>query len=311
MTNNIDKVVGVDVGATNIKAGVVVNPPKVETFLEVGTQADNIVNQLVGITSELKADAVGVGIAGLVGSGIVYSSPNLPGIRNLKLKKLLEARLKIPVSVTNDANMVALGEWQYGAGKGMHNLLLLTLGTGVGGGIIIDDKLYTGVGFAGEVGHITIDPDGPPCRCGNYGCLESFVGSEAIVKRALQGIRVGVETLLTTQYPVEKYHEMTAEVISKVAYNGDAFARSIIEEIGKYLGIGIASLCAVLDPDMVVIGGGVSKAGEILFTKINEEVNKRLYLRKKVKILPASLGDYAGILGSAVYIKSKIKYVYR
>ena len=295
------RVVGVDVGATYVKAGVIVNlrshlPPKVDQFIETPTQSKDIVKQIVSLAKELKAESLGIGIAGLVADGIVYSSPNLPGIRDLKLRDLLKDRLKIPVSVENDANMVALGEWKYGSGKGTNNLLLLTLGTGVGGGIIINDKLYTGLGFAGEVGHIIIDPDGPLCGCGNYGCLESFVGSGAIVKKAIEGIKFGTRTNLS------KYSKITPEIISKETYNGDEFAKSIIESIGYYLGIGLASLCAVLDPDKVVIGGGIARAGEILFTQIKETVNKRLYSRKNIKILPAKLGTYAGILGSATYV---------
>ncbi len=294
------KIVGIDVGGTYIKAGVVINPPKVENFKSIATQPARLVDQLIEIVEEFEPEAMGVGVPGLVANGILYSSPNLPETNNLRLEEILKSRLKIPVSVANDAGMIALGEWKYGAGKGTHNLLLLTLGTGVGGGLILDDKLYTGAGFAGEVGHIIIDPNGPPCGCGSYGCLESFVGSGALEQRAHQGIRIGIKTSLSN------YKKITPKIISEEAYNGDKFAHSIIETDGYYLGIGIAGLCAVLDPEIVVLGGGVSRAGEILFNKIKEEVNHRLYLRKKMSIVPTELGDLAGILGSALYTKGWI-----
>ncbi len=305
------KIVGIDVGGTYIKAGLVINPPKVENFKSITTQPARLVEQLIEIVEEFKPEAMGIGVPGLVANGVLYSSPNLPETNNLKLEEILKSKLNIPVTVANDAGMVALGEWKYGAGKGTHNLLLLTLGTGVGGGLILDDKLYTGAGFAGEVGHIIIDPNGPPCGCGGYGCLESFVGSGALKQRAAQGIRIGIKTSLS------KYKKITPKIISEEANKGDEFARSMIETAGYYLGIGIAGLCAVLDPNIVVIGGGVSKAGEILFNKIKEEVSHRLYLnliqrtenrqpRTSIPIVPTELGDHAGILGSAVYTKEWI-----
>lgn len=291
-------IVGIDIGGTYIKAGLVINPPEVQTFRSVNTKTNILVEQLAKIVLELKGEAVGIGIAGLVTDGIVYSSPNLPSIKELKLQKILQGKLKISVSVANDADMVALGEWKYGAGKETHNLLILTLGTGVGGGIIINDKLYTGKGFAGEVGHLTVDPNGSLCGCGNHGCLETFVGSEYLSEKAHQGIKRNIKTTLS------KYSKITPETISKEAYKGDTFAKSIIESAGHYLGIGIASLCAVLDPEKVILGGGISKVGEMLFKEIKKEVNKRLYSRKNIEILPAALGDHAGIVGSAFFVSS-------
>ncbi len=295
------KILGIDIGGTYIKAGMVVNPPKVENFKSIATQPENLVKQIIEIVEEFKPEVLGIGVPGLVTNGVLYSSPNLPETNNIKLEEILKSKLKIPVTVANDAGMIALGEWKYGAGKGTHNLLLLTLGTGIGGGLILNDKLYTGAGFAGEVGHIIIDPNGTPCGCGGYGCLESFVGNKAIEQRATQGIKIGIKTSLA------KYEKITPKIISEEAQKGDAFAHSIIETIGYYLGIGISGLCAVLDPEIVVLGGGVSKTGEVLFEKIKEEVNHRLYLRKNLPIVPTELGDYAGVLGNAFYATTKTK----
>jgi glucokinase len=289
------KTLGIDVGGTYIKTGIVTTPPQVEKFKSTPTQVNNLVGELLEIISQYKVKAVGIGVAGLIRDGTIHSSPNFSGIKNLKLREILQSKLKIPILVENDANMIALGEWKYGRGRGVSNLLLLTLGTGVGGGLILENKLYKGTGFAGEVGHITIDPNGPPCGCGNYGCLESFVGSKALEQKAYQGIRVGVKTSLS------KYKTLTPEIITQEAYKGDKFACTIIESMGRYLGIGIASLCNVLAPECVIIGGGIAKAGKILFSRIEEEVKIRLYHKEKVKIVPPELGDYAGILGSAYY----------
>lgn len=287
------RIAGIDIGGTNIKVGVIEKFHDVKDFLSINTRVENIVNQIIEIIKELNVDAVGIGIAGLVSNGIVYYSPNLPGINKLNLKKELNDKLKIPIIIDNDANMVAIGEWQYGAGVGYHNLIAITLGTGVGGGIIINDKLYSGNGFAGEIGHMTIDPNGPHCGCGNYGCIESFIGSNAIIRKATQGIKIGIKTSLS------KYADITPEIISKEAYNGDEFAKSIIEQIGYYLAIGVANLYSILDPDIIIIGGGVSKFGNILFNKIQKEIKLHLYFQKEIKIANAKLIDLAGIVGSA------------
>lgn len=323
------RILGLDIGGTNIKAGVIVssgnfkkhkraysNTPlrycndeiRLLDFKSVCTDIGNLVEQVAGLAKSFKADALGIGIAGLVGNGIIYSSPNLSVINNLRLKDTLIKKLKIPVTVENDANMYAFGEWKYGAGKGTHNLLLLTLGTGVGGGIIANDKLYSGAGFAGEVGHTTIDPNGPACSCGNYGCLETYVGSAHLENKAKQGIKIGIKTSLS------RCKEITPKIISEKAYKGDMFARLIIESAGYYLGIGIANLCATLDPETVVIGGGVAKTGDLLFNKIKETLIQRLFLlpyttkhgRKGLSVVPAKLGDKSGVLGSIAFVEDKL-----
>ena len=290
------RIIGIDIGGTYIKAGIV-SEEKVIHQKKIPTPLPQELSfEIIELAKELGAEKLGVGVPGLVtADGIVYSPPNFPGIERLPLKEILEKELKIPVSVANDANCVALGEWKYGAGKGKNNLIVLTVGTGVGGGLIIDGKLYVGRGFAGEIGHITVEPNGPPCRCGNYGCLEAFVGSNYMVERALRGIKLGVDTSLSSHV------EITPEDISENAKAGDRFAKDIIQEIGYYLGIGIASLASVLDPEMVIIGGGISNAGEILFSRIRDTVKRRLYSRAQLDIVGAELGDRGGILGSALY----------
>lgn len=297
------KIAGIDVGGTYIKVGIVTTPPNVDDFKSFPTKPARIVEQLTEIISELKVNAAGIGVPGLVKDSVIHYSHNLGVKKELNLQEILYSRLKIPIKVDNDANIVALGEWKYGAGKGLSNLLLLTLGTGVGGGLILDNKLYTGTGFAGEVGHITIDPDGPPCGCGNYGCLESYVGSGHIELKAIQGLKIGINTSLA------RYKKITPELITREAYKGDSLACSIIGSIGYYLGIGIANLCNVLSLERIIIGGGIAKAGDLLFDRIRAEVKLRLYQRKEIDIVPAHLGDLAGILGGAYSIGAELSVI--
>ncbi|MEA3431978.1 MAG: ROK family protein [candidate division WOR-3 bacterium] len=283
----------IDVGGTFIKAGNVVNG-KVRHEIKIETgETGMLTRTLLQIIVELGGEAVGIGMAGLVDAdGTISSPPNFPGIESLPLKEILQEELNIPVFVDNDANMAALGEHRYGAGRGVKNLIMLTLGTGVGGGIIINDKVYHGRGYAGEVGHITIDPNGPLCLCGNYGCLESYIGADRITERAREYVRMGVETRLRSYAG-----NITPEIIEDEAYKGDHVAMDIVAEMAKFLGIAISNYCAILDPDRVIIGGGLSKMGDILLSGVKREVGRRLYSRKDIDIVFSELGDRAGILG--------------
>jgi len=290
---NITPITCIDVGGTFIKAGNVVNG-KVRHEIKIETDELGILTRtLLQIIVELGGEAVGIGMAGLVDAdGTISSPPNFPGIESLPLKEILQEELNIPVFVDNDANMAALGEHRYGAGRGVKNLIMLTLGTGVGGGIIINDKLYHGRGYAGEVGHITIDPNGPLCLCDNYGCLESYIGADRITERAREYVRMGVETRLRSYAG-----KITPEIIEDEASKGDPVAMDIVVEMSRLLGIAISNYCAILDPERVIIGGGLSKMGDILLSGVKREVGRRLYSRKDIDIVFSELGDRAGILG--------------
>ncbi len=283
----------IDVGGTFIKAGNVADGEiSDERKIDTGNPG-TLTRTLSQLILELGGRAAGIGITGLVdGNGRISSSPNLPEIKSLPLKEILERELNIPVLVDNDANMAALGEYRYGAGRGAKNLIMLTLGTGVGGGIIIDGEVYHGGGYAGEVGHITIDPDGPLCRCGNYGCLESYIGANRIMERAEEEVRTGVETTLKNYAG-----NITPKIIEDEAYKGDRVAMDIVREMARFLGIAISNYCAILDPERVILGGGLSKMGDILLSGIESEVKKRLYSRKGISIVFGELGDRAAILG--------------
>lgn len=283
----------IDVGGTFIKAGNIIDGEVRDEIKTETGKPDMLTRTLLQIIVKLGGEAVGIGMAGLVNiEGRILSAPNFPGIESLPLKEILEEELNIPVFVDNDANMSALGEYRYGAGRGVKNLIMLTLGTGVGSGIIIDGRVYHGRGYAGEVGHITIDPDGSLCQCGNYGCLESYIGADRITKRAEEYVRMGMETTLRSYAG-----KITPKIIEDEAYRGDPVAMDIVSETARFLGIAISNYCAILDPERVIIGGGLSKMGGILLSGVKKEVEKRLYLRKDVDIVFSELGDRGGILG--------------
>ncbi|MEO0123176.1 MAG: ROK family protein [candidate division WOR-3 bacterium] len=301
--------IGIDVGGTNIKAGLVfkgrvIKKEKLPTLADAGPE--ECINQIKNaIKNFVKASSsIGIGIAGIIDSrnGIVRYSPNLKGWYDIELARILKKEFKRSVKILNDVNAILLGEWIYGAGKGYKNIFLFTLGTGVGGAAICEGKMLFGAnGFAGEFGHTVINFNGPKCVCGNFGCLERYVGSRYIVELALR-------KLARKKSSLRKYNNLTPKIIASEARKGDSVAREVFEEIGYYIGIGVSNIINLFDPDIVIISGGISNAGKILFEPIKKTV-KRLILGpeyRNVKIVPAKLGDDAGILGSAHFANAKI-----
>jgi len=310
------KVVGVDLGGTNIKAGLVDPGGKIIARGTTRTKAHEggevIADQIAGLSRKVAADGkaswkeisgMGIGFPGLIDSnkGVIHTSPNLPRLKDVHLKKLMEGRLGIPVFVDNDVNVVALGELTFGAGVGVNNLICMTLGTGIGGGVIIDGRIHRGNGMtAGEIGHIPINREGPACNCGGKGCLESYTGSERIIGRAIDYIKSGRKTALTSK--VNDLEKLTPKLIAEAAGEGDALSLKVMEETGEYLGIALAGVINILDPDIIVIGGGVAEAGQIIFDPIKRTVRDRcyVYLRREIPIVASKLGSDAGVLGGAV-----------
>jgi glucokinase len=258
---------------------------------------DNIKRQKeIGAQKGAEVSAVGVGAPGviLVNKGIVVKSPNFPDWNNLPLKAELEKALNIPVFIENDANAAALGEKWRGAGRNITSMILLTLGTGVGGGIILDNRIWHGAdGMAGEIGHMTLIPDGRPCNCGNNGCLEMYASARGIV----QSYR---DELERRKLPLAA-KDVTAEQVYQAAREGDAVARGGMKDMGRMLGIGIASLINIFNPEMVVIGGGVKDAWPLFIGATHEEIMKRAFQvpAERTEIVPSSLGDDAGMVGAA------------
>ena len=301
-------IIGIDIGGTNIKAALVSgrrvkDRTKVPTLSQQGIERS--VRQIKAIIEPLRkgAAAIGIGIAGIIDSerGVVKYSPNLRGWRNVQLGRMLQAEFHLPVYILNDVNAICLGEWKYGAGKGHKNIFLLTLGTGVGGAAICEGKLLFGAhGFAGEFGHTTINLDGPSCVCGQQGHLERYAGAKYIVARAHRKMKKRKSALA-------KHDRLTPEIIAQAARNGDNVAREVFREVGYYVGIGIANILALMDPDMIVIAGGVARAGRILFEPVRETVSAKTIgtEHRRYKIVPAELGDDAGILGAALFARSR------
>jgi glucokinase len=304
--------VGIDVGGTKI-AGGVVDPEG--TVLETArrespaTDTDAIEEAIEDLVAELGSrhaiTAVGVGAAGFVDSkrATVLFAPNLAW-RDEPLKHDLEARIGLPVVIENDANAAAWGEFTYGAGAEVDDLLLVTVGTGVGGGVVLNGSLHRGAfGVAAEIGHIRVVPGGRLCGCGNHGCWEQYASGTALVREARE--QAGRGSLIARALLDRAGGEITGidgPLITSAAADGDPFAREQIDELGRWLGEGIATLAAVLDPAMVVLGGGVSEAGELLLEPVRAAFRANLTgrsYRPELEIRQAQLGNRAGMIGAA------------
>ncbi|MFC2149481.1 ROK family protein [Candidatus Auribacterota bacterium] len=309
--------IGIDLGGTNLKIALVSQKGKIigqNKFSTVRYRGqDQMIKKIVNVADDLikKADidkghvaGIGVGVPGIVDSkhGIIYNLTNISGWKNVHLKEKLEKWLKLPAYVDNDVNMMALGELYFGAAQGGNNVVCITLGTGVGGGIIVDGKLYRGSSLsAGEVGHITIDEKGPECNCGNNGCLEVYVGNSRIVATAVAGLEAGCESIINKLVDND-LTKVTCKIIDEAALKGDEFSIGIWETVGVHLGIVLAGMINFFNPDMIVIGGGVAKAGDLIFNSMKATITKRAIKvsSDKVKIRMAQLGYESGMIGAAV-----------
>ena len=238
-------------------------------------------------------------------SGIVRLAPNIPGWVEVPIAKMIEDEFHIPTRVDNDVRCAALGELKYGAGKGCENLICITVGTGIGSGLIVNGKLVRGASnAAGEIGHIKLQiHDGPICGCGDTGCMEAFASGPAIVAMAEEYILGGKST---------KYREManggdiTPFIVAEAAKAGDPVAKRIFARIGEYIGIGMASVVNLLNPEKIIIGGGVADAGDILLEPLKETLKKRAMkiAGETVEVVPAQLGNTAGVIGASLLIES-------
>ena len=308
----LDLYLGVDLGGTNVcsalvdEDGNILGRDKRPMIFNLGV--DRAIETMIASmknalkdggyeTSDLKA--IGIGSPGPLNpfTGVIINAVNLPGFRNLPLKAIMEEEFGVPVAVDNDANVVALGEQWRGAGMGVENFLCVTLGTGIGGGVISEGKLLRGFnGNAAEVGHITVDYNGPRCNCGNYGCVEVYASATAMVRRTIE--KMEKEKPDTSLKDAQK---ITTEEIFKAANAGDKFTSDMFKETGKFLGIGIVSMINVLNVEVVAIGGGLAGAGDLIFEPVREVVLQRGIsgVKEKVRIVPVELGDDAPLFGAA------------
>jgi glucokinase len=237
-------------------------------------------------------------------TGVVYAPPNLPGWEAVPVKRILEDALGLPVSVENDANATAVAEWRFGAGQGTRNLIFMTVGTGIGGGLILDGRLYHGTNdLAGEVGHQTILMDGPLCGCGKRGCLEALASGPAIARLARESMMYGRHKRVLA-LAGGKPGDITAEHVVQAAKEGDPFARQILEEAGTYLGVGIANLIQILNPERVILGTIAVHAGDLILEPVRKAVADYAWERSRqvCEILPAALGDRAQDLAAVALV---------
>lgn len=228
--------------------------------------------------------------------GIIFEAPNIPSWTNLPLKKLIQERFNVPVAIGNDANLAALGEWRFGAGIGNRHLMYITVSTGIGGGVIIDNQLLLGSrGLAAELGHVTVIPDGPLCNCGQRGHLEAIASGPAIARWVEEELSQGIPSSLSTKQPI------TAKEVSLAAKQGDELAKAALARAGTYLGIAIADYLHIFNPTIVIIGGGVSQSGEAFFGPLriamSEHVLSTKYL-ENLTLTTAALGDEVGLMGA-------------
>lgn len=312
--------IGVDIGGTNIKIALVdfdgkiiysnTTPTRAEMGYEAGV--NNIKQAIKELMQETGADnktieAIGFGLPGQIDykEGVVKNLPNIPGWVNIPLAKIIEEEFSIPTRLDNDVRCAALGELNFGAGKDCQNLICITVGTGIGSGIVLNGKLVRGASnAAGEIGHIKMDMTGGPlCGCGDYGCFEAYASGPAIVTMAKEYISGGKSA---------KYKEMATDgiitpyVVAQAALQGDAVSIQIFKQMGKIIGLGLTSVINLLNPEKIIIGGGVADAGDILLEPIRKTILDRAMpiQASAVEVVPAQLANTAGVIGASLLINS-------
>jgi len=322
--NTDDMTLGIDLGGSKIRTAVVDPQGEMLSSDESATPAtkgcEAVIKSIVDSAHRVLKQAsialseicaIGIGAAGISNpeAGILFTSPNLPALRNVLLRDIIQERLGKKTFLTNDANAAALGEFYCGAARGARNFIYITISTGIGGGIVIDGKLYTGaIGAAGEVGHMTIDDKGPICNCGNRGCWETLASGTALAREARQWIKKGVRTSIL-EYAGGDVEKVTAQVIHSAAEQGDGLAKELIARTGYYVGVGLANLINIFNPELIVIGGGLSNIGDMLLEPAFKTAGERAYKEafQAVRFAYAELGRNSGVLGAAAFALQEIR----
>jgi glucokinase len=319
-------IVGIDLGGTNIAAGAMptdgtreIAMRMVSTHAEEGAEAvvarigdliEDVIAQTIVETGAARSDFLGVGI-GSPGpldraKGLVIVTPNL-GWRDFPLRDEVSKRVGLPATLDNDANCATLGEWWCGAAKGGRNVVGLTIGTGIGGGLILDGKLYHGASdAAGEIGHTTIDSTGRRCKCGNYGCLEAYTSGPAIAERARESLEGDGDSILPSMVNGD-LKKITAQTVFDACKRGDRTALEVVRDTAHFLGVGVSNLINIFNPDTFVIAGGVTQAGDLLFDPLRAEVRRRAFKPsvEACRIVPGSLPLSAGVVGAVATFRAQ------
>ncbi len=317
--------IGIDIGGTNIKAALVnTDTGEITSTRSTPTHAreghNSVILQIAALVEEiirlskLPQDEVGGVGLGLPGSldlkkGTTIFLPNLPGNwLNVPVRDQLSNQINLPVSLINDARAMTLGEWKFGAGRGC-DTACYTLGTGIGGGLVINGKLHLGPsGAAGELGHISVDVNGPRCGCGSRGCIEAFASGPAIAAMGMKAVVQGRNTMIA-DLAGRDLNRITPELICEAAISGDRVAREIYEFAGMIIGAGVANIVTAVNPRRVVIGGGIAAAGELILDPIRRSMQERVFLTDAncVEVVPAQLGNNAGLIGAAVWARQQVE----
>ncbi|MGR3310573.1 MAG: ROK family protein [Candidatus Brocadiales bacterium] len=309
-------VLATDLGGTNLRTALVNDRGEILAHIRRPTKAnigkDKLIDKLITMlkataskhnTPLKRINGICIGFAGPVDAelGVVLTSPHMNDWVNVPLKDIMEEEFKIPVIIENDANAAALGEHWMGAGKGAKSLVCITLGTGIGGGIVLNDKIWHGAtGFGAEIGHTTIIRNGFKCKCGNRGCLEAYASATGMV-RLMHKALARKSAMQNDGVDEERFNKDGSKYINELAAKGNKNALWVIKEMTQILGIAIVNIAHTLNPEVIIIGGGVANMGSKLFEPLRKEVKKRAFEKavEYLRIVPAKLGDNAGIIGAA------------
>jgi glucokinase len=312
--------IGCDLGGTNLRAALVnVTNGSVRQAISTPTLSregpNAVIQRMIDLFHRVIKESgipldeiggIGIGVPGTVDMehGVVLFLPNLPTTwPNIPLAEYIQKGTTLPTVILNDVRAITFGEWRFGAGQGVDTMACFAIGTGIGGGLVINRQLHLGFGgTAGELGHITVDVNGPRCGCGNYGCVEVFASGPAIAAMGIKAVVQGWTTQIGTLVDYD-LNRITPEVIARAARNGDAIAREIFEIAGGYIGTAVANVVVAINPQRVVIAGGVAQAGDLLLEPIRRTLHKRVFVapKERVEIVPSTLGNNAGVIGAALW----------
>ena len=315
--------IGIDLGGTNLRVaiadtdtGQIFHQRKRPTLAAEGQEA--VIRRIIELTRELmqvngyagSIKGVGIGVPGTpdIDTGVIQFLPNLPGKwRNVPLKSILEEQLELPVALINDVRAITLGEWTFGAGRGADTMACLAIGTGIGGGVVVNGQFHLGIGgTAGEFGHHVVEVDGLPCGCGGKGCLELYASGPAIAAMGVKEVMHGHTTRIG-ELVNHDLNRIDAGVVVQAALEGDPVAQAILQRVGRYLGIAVGNILGVISPQRVIFGGGVSSAGDLLLKPIVQTVNERVHVipLQKVQFVMAELGINGGLVGAALWARRR------